>query len=403
MSSQQPRTTNSIFLCIHPSTFSSTLHPLLASIHQTEYNNVIMRKIRIPFFRIFYSSTYSALLLIILILLAATPGDHVYQILSNHRIGNLFVIGGTYIVTALLALFIYTSRLYTNRSTLIGIPRSYLPIEKGEVTNNVRRMIVKNRQRSALIAWESKPRDLQEEERQRVQQQHLIEEVPGSRRSTPQEKSKGQGIHNICPISIQNPPWGKVAHPGWSSPTSDDLANLEFDTVICELPNLIEARAVSLAPPDPTFNFMSQFHDAVPPPPDPQLVAYLQRPPMAGLRDYLSHLGSLGLTNSTAVCAEFIAQYEFARFSDTPLNELQFRRLMDTFSELLAGMTALDGAEVAKVQSRPPSASSSMRSVRRTTAALPGASNRVSFMSASSEASTESVVHHTPSGQWRPP
>ncbi|KAI4225942.1 MAG: hypothetical protein L6R40_008324 [Gallowayella cf. fulva] len=46
------------------------------------------------------------------------------------------------------------------------------------------------------------------------------------------------------------PSWDNISHSSWSSPFSSDLSNLHFDPIIHEIVNLIEAKAVSLAPPD---------------------------------------------------------------------------------------------------------------------------------------------------------
>lgn len=405
-------------------------------------------RLRLPFFRIFYSSTYTALLLVALFLLCVTPGDHIYQIISAHRIGNLFVVGAAYFVTAVVALFIYASRLYTNRATLAAIPRSYLPIGKGEVSHNVRRLIVKNRQRSALVAWESRPRDLHTD-KSPSSSSHELEAAAKvgagnlTRLTTRQQKeqqlqqSSGGPRDALIPISSTAPPWGDIAHPGWSSPCTPDLPNVDFSVIIAELPNLLEAKAVSLAPPDPAFAFLgSSLQDSantntniaggsiMSRPPDPAAVAFLQRPPAVGLREYLAHLGTAGLLagllHKPDTVSDFLARYEHARFADEALSEAQFRALAGTFAEVLSGIGPTagegvgDGNELMAVMRRiveegqrtplssSSSSSSAAGSVRRyrpagTAANTPtaGIARRGSIAESHASSETGSIVRHS--------
>ena len=290
------------------------------------------RKFSAILFRIVYNSSYTVLFGFLLVALAVTPADHIYQTRRNHKLGNVFVVGGTYLVTGILALFIYSSRLYTNRAALAAIPKSYLPIEKGEVSKKVHKMIVKNRQRSALIAWESRPKVLQHDARSNDENQQASEK----RRSTWRGKSHSKV--NIMTISSKSPPWGDVAHPGWSSPATLDLPNLQFDTVVAELPNLIEAKAVSLAPRESSLDFISPLQDSRQSPPDPKIVAHLQRPSKMGLRDYLERLDGLGVFDPPSLAGNFLRRYEYARFSTYAMSENEFRDLMAAFSDLLVGM-----------------------------------------------------------------
>ncbi|KAF2089319.1 hypothetical protein K490DRAFT_72113 [Saccharata proteae CBS 121410] len=302
---------------------------------------------RIPFFRIWYSTTYSIIFFILLVLLAATPADLVYQTVKNHSSQNAYAVAGVYVLTIVVILFIYASRLYTNRAVLAGIPKFYIPIEQGEVGKNVRRMIVKCLERSALIAWDSRPRDV------RPEMQH--EEGESVAHSADRHLSTFRRKHHskdmtVIPIDPESPPWGHITHPGWSSPCSDDIPNLNFWTVITELPNLIEAKAVSLAPPDPAFAPPGAFLDPAQMMPDARIVALLQRPPTMGLRDYLSHLSHFGIINPPNLGASFVQQYEYARFSTAALTETQFRSLMSTFANILSGMTGLSPELVAELQ-----------------------------------------------------
>ncbi len=361
-----------------------------------------IRKIRVPFFRVFYSTTYTILLLLLLLLLAVTPGDHIYQTLNNTKLAAVFIVGGVYVITGLIAVFIFASRLYTNRIVLSAIPKSYIPIEDGEVTKNVRRMIVKNRQRSAIIAWESRPKDLRRKSLSHNESEPLMRSglaMPADQRAS--KRKTGLLPENIIPISISSPPWGDIVHPGWSSPCTHDLPNLQFETVVAELPNLIEAKAVSLAPADPTFGFMSQFEDVLPPPPDARAVLILQRPSKMGLREYLSHLDSLGLINPPTLSAIFLAQYEYARFSTNALIEDEFRDLMAVFSDILIGMVELDLEALTAMQPDEVSLASSQPSVRRKSPSnFRSAVTGTYSPSVISLQSTHSIVRHGPADSY---
>ncbi|KAF1911134.1 sucrase/ferredoxin domain-containing protein [Ampelomyces quisqualis] len=316
---------------------------------------------RIPLFRIWYSTTYTTLLLLLLLILAITPTDTIYQSIKSDELQKLFVIGGVYFLTFLIVILIYSTRIYTNRTVLAAIPKPYIPVEEGEVGKGVWRMIAKQLSRSAIVAWESRPRDLSREEEE--------EDMSGlsrpNTRESKKDKEKGKlpkkkkvehhGIETtILPISAKDPPWGHVSHPGWASPSSPDLPNLQYWGVIYELPNLIEAKAVSLAPPDPVIDDTDpQYPDNTPPLPDAQIVTLLQRPRGMGLRNYLARLAEFGLLNPPSLGASFLAQYEHARFSTASLSEQQFRDIMSVFADILNGMTQLgqDVIDEARAQS----------------------------------------------------
>lgn len=345
-------------------------------------------------FRIVYSSIYTILFIVLILLLAVTPGDHIYQTLSNDKVGNIFVVGGTLVVTALIAFFIYASRLYTNRTALLAIPKPYLPIEEGELGKKIFKMTVKNRQRSALIAWESRPRDLRTgtlDDNEFHEKEALASPADQSK-----TKRKPQKKQDILSINAAAPPWGDIFHPGWSSPISKDVPDLQFDIVIAELPNLIEAKAVSLAPPDPAFNFMSPEQATIQAPPDPQVVALLQRPLHMGLREYVTYLDSMKLIDPQDLTGPFISRYEYARFSTNPLLEDEFLKLMTAFSELLAGIQQPDwqaigyaAAAASSSGSKPASSAASQASVLHHRP-----SDLQSMSSSSSLRSSQSVIHH---------
>lgn len=305
---------------------------------------------RIPLFRIWYSTTYTTILLLLLLILAITPGDTIYQSIKQSQIQKLFVIGGAYLLTFLIVLLIYSTRIYTHRTVLAAIPKGFIPVEDGELGKGVRRIVVKHLARSAIVAWDSRPRDLSAEENGT-----LGDAEEGTRPGTADSKrdkekalkEKRSGRHGIeatiLPVSAKNPPWGHVSHPGWATPSSPDLPNLQYWSVICELPNLIEAKAVSLAPADPALEGVGlQYPDNAPPLPDAQIVTLLQRPRTMGLRDYLARLSEFGLLNPPSLGPQFLAQYEYARFSTASLTETEFRDLMSVFADILNGMIELD-------------------------------------------------------------
>lgn len=308
---------------------------------------------RIPLFRIWYSTTYTTLLIILLLLLCVSPGDIIYQTIRTNEIPKLTVIGGVYVVTALIVGLIYSTRIYTNRSVLQAIPKGYVPVEEGEVGRLVRRMVVRHLRRSAVVAWDSRPRDVRGE-RDAGEDEDEDEEMCAGRPGTADrerekekahKKKSGHGVPDatILPISAKSPPWGHVSHPGWASPASPDLPNLQYWSVICELPNLIEARAVSLAPPDPNVEISSlQFPHETPLLPDAQIVTLLQRPRAMGIRSYLARLSELGLLNPPSLGPTFLAQYEHARFSTASLTSTEFTSLMSIFADILNGMKSLD-------------------------------------------------------------
>lgn len=262
----------------------------------------------------FNSSALFFFALILFCLILLTPADTIYQCYETSRLTNIFFIAGAYVITFFLAVLIYATRIYTNRSTLAGIPKAWIPVEKEDVSRSVRHMVKDGLARSTVLAYQARPRDISEEAGGFQNYKHLL-------------------------VNPKTPPWGHVEHPGWSSPASPDLPDLPYRTVIQELPNLIEAKAVSLAPPDALY-----INDAVPfdptgqSLPDMRVVEVLQRPVSMGLRQYIGHLTSLEVVNPPEIGAEFLALYERARFSSHQLHETDFRELMHLFAEILRGM-----------------------------------------------------------------
>lgn len=262
------------------------------------------------------STVYFILAIILLALSLLTPGDFIYQCRVNRRLTNIFIVTGVYVITVLLGLLIYASRIYTNRTALTGIPKAWIPVSKGEVDKKVQRVVEEGLSRSAIIAFQARPRNVSDE--------------------------SSEPIHDVeLSIAADRPPWGTVSHAGWSAPSSTDLPGLRYESVIEELPHLIEAKAVSLVPSKPAKGFIdpSMTRDDAP---DPRLVELLQRPSTMGLREYIAHLTGFGLINPPKLGPEFLVIYEQSRFSSRPLFEDEFRALMGIFAEILRGMKQLD-------------------------------------------------------------
>ncbi|KKK21559.1 hypothetical protein ARAM_006473 [Aspergillus rambellii] len=308
---------------------------------------------------LFHYSVFIVLSVALACLIVLTPADAIYQCYITQRLTNIFIITGAYVVTFLLAVLIYATRIYTNRSVLAGIPKAWIPIEKDDVGKSVRRLVKEGLGRSALIAFQARPRDVSS------LAAPAAAASPGTRYTedeegyTPGMKGEWHGQagderDNAIPgIDPGNPPWGHVEHPGWSSPCCVDLPNLPYRTVIHELPNLIEAKAVSLAPRRPVlpgqFARRRQQGDYRPYAdereeeeeetiPDTRVVEILRRPGSMTLREYMFHLSSLGVVDPPEIAGEFLALYEHARFSGRELYEAEFRQLMHVFAEMLRGM-----------------------------------------------------------------
>ncbi|KIX05340.1 uncharacterized protein Z518_06212 [Rhinocladiella mackenziei CBS 650.93] len=274
-------------------------------------------------FRIFYSTSFTAVFLIQISFICVTPADALYESYKRRRLLDIFLITGTYVITALIAILIYASRIYTNRSILKEIPKTFMPIEQEDLPGRrIHKLIQECLERSAVIAYQSRPRS------------RMIEHdaVNAGARMLAFTKSQSSSDHSL------ESRWGKIAHPGWSSPASKDLPNLEYATVIDELADLVEAKAVSLAPVDP---LAEPGPDGMPMP-DPRVIDELTRPATMGMRPYLRHLVEIGVVPDTSLTAAFLTAYEHARFSSEPLTEEDFQTLMRLFAELLRNMTPVD-------------------------------------------------------------
>jgi hypothetical protein len=300
---------------------------------------------RVPLlFRIFYSTFYTLLLIVLLGLILVTPSDAIRQALRNNQLYNVFEIAGCYVLTLFLGILIFLSRLYTNRAVLAAIPKTWIPVEKGDVGKNVRKMIVDSLNRSAAIAWDARPRvdDMQPTTVSRPEARDAIAEPFEATHAGKSEK-KGRSLlrkkHTsedgpTVELPAHKPAWGDISHPGWSSPFSADLESIQYITVVLELPHLIEAKAVSLAPQDPD----SPPHQPVP---DLHAVDILSRQANVGLRDYVGYLIGLGIITDTNAAAGFLSLYEYSRFSPTPLTDAEFRDLMRLFADLLRSISEL--------------------------------------------------------------
>jgi hypothetical protein len=358
-----------------------------------------MRSVRIPYFRIWYSSSFVLLFFLAVILTLISPGDLIYQSIANNRnIPNVFTVAGTYVLTILICLFVWSSRIYTNRAILKEIPKPYIPVEDGEVPKKVHKMVVQQWERSAIVAWDSRPRDMRKEAKEsRESSEEMTRNGEEHRLARIGRRNHGRETTIIQPETALAV-WGRILHPGWSSPASDDLPDLHYAHVVRELPNLIEAKAVSLAPPDPAFLQeglgVPNANNTIP---DARVVALLQRPQTMGLREYLGQLDSFRLINPPELAPNFLGQYERARFSASPLTEDQFRELMATFASLLSGMTSLDPVALEEALADMESDSDSARSmttpsIRSTTSSAIHHTLHLQRRSLSSSSSSESML-----------
>lgn len=302
--------------------------------------------------RIFYHSLYYFLSLILLLLLCVTPADAIRQSYLNSQRFHILIIIICLSVTVAAVVCIYFFRLYVTRTVLASIPKPYIPIEKGEVRKSVRKIIVASLSRSAAIAYESRPRvvaprpvsgsignvdgDAKEQDNDKDQEKagkkNLLRVFGGLKKATTAEDKMG----------ITLPPhkavWGEIEHYGWASPNCPDLPNLQYSTVISELPNLIEAKALTLAPSAP------ESEPGQPPIMDPDAIELLQRPDNLALRQYLARLSELDVLPASRTTADFLSVYDHARYSTRPISNARFRELMHLFAEILRAMQPLDPA-----------------------------------------------------------
>lgn len=287
------------------------------------------------FLRILYRSIYFVLYIILCGLLLITPGDAIQRSVVNRQWYNIWIIASAYVITVSIVSFVYIVRLYVNRTVLASIPKSWVPIEKGDVKQAVYKIIVAGLGRSSAIAYAARPRVETHEEM--IQDEMLDDGEDEARMREKLIEWNEEALDRDTPIPMppHRPVWGTIEHCGWASPNSPDLPNLQYGTVISEIPNLIEAQALRLAPPDPT----SQSN---PPLLDPEAAELLQRSTNMSLRNYFGHLASLGVVVMDEAVADFLERYEAARFSTRPVCDGRFRELMHLFAEILRSIQPLD-------------------------------------------------------------
>ncbi|RYP10416.1 hypothetical protein DL765_008112 [Monosporascus sp. GIB2] len=340
--------------------------------------------------RITYTSIYVILCFVLALLLLIVPADIVRQVLRHtFQQANVLVLAIVYVFTLIVVTFVYVLRLYTTRVVLasISVPRPRIPVfEKGDgvkVNAHVRAVIRASLSRSAAIAWAARPKVIPREAEAGaegletvVESDHAAGGISGNdepcrngaedygdNRQTSClrlfsffrfSKEKKQGKKPATAedqMGIALPPvrpvWGHIEHDGWESPDSPDLPNLQYSTVLAELPNLIEAKAVSLAPPLDAESASTSNNPPQTQTLDPEAVMLLQRALNMSLRDYVGHLTSLGVLPSDdddnlgqqqQVVSEFLDVYERARFSTRPMSRAHFRNLMHLFAEVLRAM-----------------------------------------------------------------
>lgn len=311
-------------------------------------------------FRFIYNAVYTFFFIVLITLAVLTPADVIYRAWENGQTWNIWIVVASYVLTFVVVAFVYATRLYINKTALAAIPKPWIPVEKGDVHPAVYRLVKHGLDRSAAIAFEARPRIKRllgppEGERGDVVSMRRAARRVKLRRSVSTEEEQGV----VVPLGA--PVWGGIEQPGWGSPTSPDLADLQYSTVFLELPALIEAKALTFAP-----------EVGVPPALDPEAIALLQRPASMGLRDYVGHLASLGVLPLDQTALDFIHRYEHARFSTRPISDAEFRELMRLFAEVLRTMGP--AAESAyspsvstgpSVRSRPYTSSSGESYVRR--------------------------------------
>ena len=291
------------------------------------------KKVKDALWKIFYSTSFTAVFLLIMALVLLSPSDAVYQAYKVERWVDIIIMAGVYVLTGIVAILLYASRLYTNRSILRDIPKTYLPIEKEDLPGwRVRGLIEDRLDKSAVTAYLAKPRP------HRVE----VDSVPLRGRISDIVKLDASQLID------EEPTWGNFGHPGWTSPAQGDLpSNLHFETVVRELPDLIEAKAVSLAPKTQVDEDSAVENPAMP---DPAMVDMLQRQPAMGMREYFGQLTILGMMKADSeVNRTFLAAYERARYAPPPVSAPDFRVLMNLFAEVLHEMMPLEEAVAAEL------------------------------------------------------
>ncbi|EGS23094.1 uncharacterized protein CTHT_0015830 [Thermochaetoides thermophila DSM 1495] len=327
---------------------------------------------------IIYNFSFYFLYLILFSFLVITPLDLILQASDHHRKADIFVIVLGYAVTVVIITFIYAARLYIHRSVLASIPKGWVPVEKGDVPDEVRDVIAQDLGRSAAIAWEARPRveHFKEGIRKSAHQQQ-----PSPSMYTPNDDVSQDVNPNPATVTLHpatrplHQLWAHIQHPGWSPPiplpstldapaTPDPLLrpNLNYETVIAELPALIEAKALTLLSQTSSSSHGDgdgHEHEGV----NPAMAApLLQRPEAMTLREYLGRLVELGVLDSDAVTVtnhpddgvdegedvltSFLHRWEAARFGPRPVTAAEFKTLMRAFAGVLRAMRGVPAEEL---------------------------------------------------------
>lgn len=295
--------------------------------------------------RIIYRSAYVLCYIFLVGLLLITPGDAIQRSLQNGQNYNILILTICYVATIVIVAFVYALRLYINKTALSAIPKAWVPIDKSDVKDVVYRMITNGLNRSAAIAYLSRPRDL-------ARSNESFRPIGGylqpQRLGMKTVESVGHDVGIKLPS--QHALWGDIEQNGWASPNSEDLPNLQYSTVLSELPNLVEAKALTLAPADPMSTSEAPMVDA-------DAAELLQRQPNMSLRQYLEHLVDTGIMDMDATVTEFLDVYEYARYSTTLIPNATFRHMMNLFADVLRNMTGPDPDAFAQAIIEPPSES----------------------------------------------
>ena len=257
-----------------------------------------------------------------------------YQAYKARRWLDIIVIAAVYILTAILASLLYASRLYTNRGIIREIPKTFMPVEKDDLPGKRLRHLIEGRLiKSATTAYLAKPRSTRPE----LDSASIRDRMS---KLTKSDLFKLGGLHE--------PTWGAVAHRGWTSPTGSDLPpSLHFEAVIKELPDLVEAKAVSLATTEsrtPTGTSAAGMPAEV-------IIEVLQRPLGTGMREYFHQLQALGVLKDQDVGSDFLVAYERARYGPEPPTEDEFRAVMNLFAEILRAISPLNPRHLLELRS----------------------------------------------------
>lgn len=292
-----------------------------------------MARTRELFYKIFYSSSFTAVFLLLIAFCGVAPADKLYESWQRRRVIDIIIIAAAWVLTALIAAFLYGTRLYTTRSILRDIPKTFLPIEREDLPGrNVHHLVRETYACSAVIAYQAKPR---------AKRIEFEVQGAGERMLVISKQMKQHHHHHSLTAEerrLLEPKWGSIAHAGWQSPASADMAGLEYARVADELIDLIEAKAVGMAPNDP---LATPLEDGTTPP-DARFIDALTRPEGIGMRRYLAQLADLGVIPDSTLTDEFLLLYEHSRFSGKPMTEPDFQSMMRLFAELLRNMQPVE-------------------------------------------------------------